>query len=126
MLRGTEVKAIREGRANLTDSYVRLKKNEAFLVGCHIGAYPAAGLNNHEPLRERKILLHRSELDRLIGKVREQGLTLIIPKLYFKEGRVKAHLVLARGKKAHDKRATLRERAVKKEVERAMKRHKGR
>lgn len=121
-LLGTEVKAIRQGKANLTDSYVRIKHGEAFLVGCHIGTYDAGGADNHEPRRERKLLLHRRELDRLAGKVREQGLTLIVPKLYFKDGRVKAELALARGKKTHDKRAALRERQEKKEMERAMKR----
>jgi len=121
-LLGTEVKAIRAGKANLTDSYVRIRRGEAYLVGCHIGSYDAAGTNNHDPRRERKLLLHRRELDRLGGKVREQGLTLVVPKLYFKNGRVKAELALVRGKKTHDKRAALRERQVKKEMERAMKR----
>jgi len=120
-LLGTEVKAIRSGKANLTDSYVRMKDTEAFLVGCHIGAYEGAGQFNHEPLRPRKLLLHRRELDKLMGRVREKGLTAVVTKLYFKDGRVKAELALARGKKAHDKRATIRERVVKKEMERAMK-----
>ncbi len=121
-LLGTEIKAVREGKANLTDSYVRIRNGEAFLVGCHIGAYSAAGQANHEPRRERKLLLHRKEIDRLAGKVREQGLTLVVRKLYFKGGRLKAELVLARGKRTHDKRATIRERQAKKEMERAIKR----
>jgi len=120
-LLGTEVKAIRAGKANLTDSYVRMKDTEAFLVGCHIGPYEGAGQFNHEPMRPRKLLLHRRELDKLMGRVREKGLTAVVTKLYFKGGRVKAQLALARGKKAHDKRATIRERVVKKEMERAMK-----
>jgi len=121
-LLGTEVKAIREGRANLTDSYVRLRGGELYLVGCHIGPYSAAGKFNHEPRRERKLLLHRREIDRLAGRVRERGVTLIVPRLYFKNGRVKAELALARGKKRHDKRAALRERQVREEMDRAIKR----
>jgi len=120
-LLGTEVKAIRAGKANLTDSYVRMKDTEAFLVGCHIGAYEGAGQFNHEPMRPRKLLLHRRELDKLMGRVREKGLTAVVTKLYFKDGRVKVELALARGKKAHDKRQTIRERVVRKEMERAIK-----
>jgi SsrA-binding protein len=120
-LLGSEVKAIRAGKANLTDSYVRMKDTEAFLVGCHIGAYEGAGQFNHEPMRPRKLLMHRRELDKFMGRVREKGLTAVVTKLYFKDGRVKAELALARGKKAHDKRATIRERVVRKEMERAMK-----
>ena len=104
VLIGSEVKAIRAGKANLTDSYVRMRGTEAFLVGCHIGAYESAGQFNHEAKRERKMLLHRRELDRLMGRVREKGLTAIVTKLYFKDGR-----------------AAIRERAVKKEMDRAMK-----
>jgi len=125
-LRGTEVKAIRAGKANLTDSYVRMRGTEAFLVGCHIGAYEGAGQFNHEAMRERKMLLHRRELDKLMGRIREKGLTAVVTKLYFKDGLVKAELALARGKKAHDKRAAIRERAVKKEMDRAMKDHRNR
>ncbi len=122
VLGGSEVKAIREGKANLTDSFVRMKKGEAFLIGCHIGAYSAAGPDAHEAVRERKLLLHRRELDRLAGKVRERGYTLLVTKLYFKDGRVKAELSLARGKQAHDKRRSLRERSQRDEVARAMRR----
>lgn len=120
-LLGTEVKAIRTGKCNLTDSHVRVKNGELYLVGCHIGAYPAAAHNNHEPRRERKLLVHRRELDRYVGKVKERGATLIVTKIYFKNGRAKAELALCRGKKSHDKRAVLKERAVKKEMDRAMK-----
>jgi SsrA-binding protein len=122
-LLGTEVKAIRSGKCNLTDSHVRVKKGELYLVGCHIGAYESAAQFNHEPRRERKLLLHRREIDRYLGKVKERGYTLIVTKIYFKNGRAKAELALCRGKKAHDKRATLRERQVKKEMERAIKQH---
>ncbi len=121
MLVGSEVKAVREGRANLTDSFVRLRGSELYLVGCHIGPYPGAGQFQHEPRRPRKLLLHRREIDRLAGKVRERGLTLIVPRLYFKDGRIKAELALARGRKRHDKRAVLRERQERKEMDRAMK-----
>ena len=124
MLLGSEVKAIRAGRANLADSYVRIKDGEAYLVNCHIGQYENAGPYGHVPLRERKLLMHRRELDRLGGKVREAGYTLVVTKLYFKDGRVKAEVSLAKGKKAHDKRATVREREAKKEVARAMKQYK--
>lgn len=122
VLLGSEVKAIREGKANLTDAFVRMKKGEAFLIGCHIGPYAAAADAGHEAMRARKLLIHRRELDRLAGKVRERGYTLIVTKLYFKDGRVKAELSLARGKQAHDKRRTLRERSQREEVARAMRR----
>ncbi len=122
-LRGTEVKSIREGNANLIDSYVRFRGSEAFLVGCHIGPYDGASQFNHEPRRERRLLLHRRELDRLAGKVRERGHTIVCTRLYFKNGRVKAEIGLARGKKSHDKRAAIKERMVKKEMDRAIKQH---
>jgi len=124
-LQGSEVKSIREGNVNLVDSYVRFRGNQAYLVGCHIGPYEGASQFNHEPRRDRKLLMHRRELDRLGGKVREKGLTLICTRLYFKNGKVKAEIALGRGKKAHDKRATLRERQVKKEMDRAIKAHRG-
>jgi SsrA-binding protein len=125
MLKGSEVKAIRAGRANLTDSYVRIRDGDAYLVGLHIGPYENAGPFAHEARRERKLLLHRRELDRLGGKIREAGYTLIATKLYFNaDGRLKAEIALAKGKKAHDKRQTIREREGKKEVARAMKHYK--
>lgn len=123
VLLGTEVKAIREGDVNLTDSYVRMRGGEAWLVGCHIGPYKAAARDNHEPLRERKLLLSRREIERLDAKVRERGNTLVVTRLYFKNGRVKAEVGLARGKKLHDKRQTVKERVIKKEMERAIKRY---
>ena len=125
-LLGSEVKAVRGGRANLADSYVRMRGNEAFLVGCHIGPYEGAGQFQHEARRERKLLMHRRELDRLAGKIREKGLTAVVTKLYFKNGHLKAEVALARGKKAHDKRSVIRERQVKKEMDRAIKRARGR
>jgi SsrA-binding protein len=124
VLLGSEVKAAREGGVNLTDSFVRLRGHEAWLVGCRIDPYSAAGpFFNHEPERERKLLLHRREIDRLATKVKEKGLTLICPKLYFHEGKLKAQVVLGRGKKTHDKRAAIKDRAVKKEMDRAMKQY---
>jgi SsrA-binding protein len=124
MLLGSEVKSAREGGVNLTDSFVRLRGHEAFLVGCRFAPYSAAGpAFNHDPDRERKLLMHRREIDRLAVKVKEKGLTLIVPKIYFTEGRLKAQVVLGRGKKTHDKRAALKERAVKKDMDKAMKQH---
>ncbi len=96
---------------------------EAWLVGCHIGPYAAAARNNHEPLRERKLLLSRREIERLDSKACEKGLTLVVTRLYFKNGRIKAEVAVARGKKLHDKRQTVKERAAKKEMERAIKRY---
>ena len=121
VLTGSEVKSLRDGRANLKDSYARIAKGEAFLVNAHISAYPAANQFNHEPTRTRKLLLHKREIRRLSGRVSERGLTLIPLRLYFKNGRVKAELGLARGKKLYDKRETMRKRAVQREVERSLK-----
>ncbi len=121
VLLGSEIKAVREGKANLAESYVRMRRGEAFLVGCHIGPYSGSGPFNHEPRRERKLLLHKRELQRLIGKVREKGLTLVVTRLYFKGARLKAEVALARGKKSHDKRRTLVERSVRREMDRAVK-----
>ncbi len=123
VLLGTEVKAAREGKVNLTDSYVKMWHGEAYLSGCHIGHYAAAAKFNHDPVRERKLLLHRREIDRLDGKTRERGFTLVVTKLYFRNGRVKAEVALARGKKTHDKRAVVKERQEKKEMERALKQY---
>src|SRR5262245_2909734 len=121
VLTGSEVKSLRDGRANLKDSYARIAKGEAFLVNAHISAYPAANQFNHEPTRTRKLLLHKREIRRLSGRVSERGLTLIPLRLYFKDGRVKAELGLARGKKLYDKRETMRKSAVQREVERSLK-----
>ena len=121
VLTGSEVKSLRDGRANLKDSYARIAKGEAFLVNSHISPYPAANQFNHEPTRTRKLLLHKREIRRLTGRVSERGLTLIPLRLYFKKGRVKAELGLARGKKLYDKRETMRKRAVQREVERSLK-----
>jgi SsrA-binding protein len=121
VLRGSEVKSLREGKANLKDSYARILKGEAFLLNAHISPYPAANQFNHEPTRNRKLLLHKQEIRRLTGKVMERGLTLIPLKLYFKNGRAKVELGLARGKKLYDKRETLRRKVAQREIERSLK-----
>jgi SsrA-binding protein len=121
VLLGTEVKSLREGRANLKDSYARIDAGEAFLIDCHISPYPCGGHFNHEPLRPRKLLLKRMEIKRLLGKMTEKGFTLIPTKLYFKGGRVKVEIGLAKGKKQYDKREALRKKEEKREIERAFK-----
>ncbi|MBF8254025.1 MAG: SsrA-binding protein [Deltaproteobacteria bacterium] len=121
VLQGSEVKSLRDGKANLMDSYARIDKGELFLVNAHISPYFAASQFNHDPTRKRKLLLHKQEVRRLTGKVKERGLTLIPLRLYFKNGRAKVELGLARGKKMYDKRETLRKRAAQREVERSLK-----
>ena len=121
VLKGSEVKSLRDGKANLKDSYARILKGEAFLLNTHISPYPAANQFNHEPDRTRKLLLHKQELRRLTGKVKERGLTLIPLRLYFKDGKAKVELGLARGKKLYDKRETLRRKVAQREVERSLK-----
>jgi SsrA-binding protein len=121
ILVGSEVKSLRDGKAQLKDSYARIQKGEAFLVNAHISAYPGANQFNHEPTRTRKLLLHAREIERLTGKTKERGLTLIPLKMYFKKGRAKVELGLARGKKLYDKRETLRQKVVDREVERTLK-----
>ena len=120
-LLGTEVKSLREGRANLKDSYVILKSGEAFLLNCHISPYSHGNIMNHDPLRTRKLLMHRNEIDRLRGKVEGKGYTLIPLKLYFKDSFVKVEIGLARGKKLFEKRDTIKEREAKREIEKARK-----
>ena len=121
VLQGSEVKSLRDGKANLMDSYARIDKGELFLVNAHISPYFAASQFNHDPTRKRKLLLHKQEVRRLTGKVKERGLTLIPLRLYFKNGRAKVELGLARGKKMYDKRETLRKRVAQREVERSLK-----
>ncbi len=117
VLVGSEVKSLREGRANLRDSFARIKDDEAYLCNVHISPYGKASIDNYEPRRTRKLLLHRRELNGLIGRVAEKGLTLIPLKLYFKRGKAKVELALAKGKKFYDKRETLRARAHEREME---------
>ena len=121
VLRGTEVKAAREGRVNLKDSYASVRDGELYLLQCHFSPYSHAFYENHDPLRPRKLLMHKREIRRLIGKITERGLTLIPTKMYFKKGRLKVELALARGKRQHDRRAATRERDVKREIEAELK-----
>ena len=121
VLLGSEVKSLRDGKANLVDSYAQIRRGEAFLINAHISPYAGANQFNHEPTRTRKLLLHAREIERLTGKTKERGLTLIPLKLYFKDGRAKVELGLARGKKLYDKRDTLRRKVAHREVERSLK-----
>jgi SsrA-binding protein len=121
VLVGTEVKSLRMGKANLKDSYGRIKNGEVFVYQMHIGVYPFAYYNNHDPLRPRKLLLHNYEIKKLYGKVNEKGYSLVPLKLYFKGGKVKLRLALAKGKQRHDKRETIRRRDQKRELERERK-----
>jgi SsrA-binding protein len=116
VLRGTEVKGIREGRANLRDGYARVEDGEVWLYNVHISPYSHRGYADHDPKRRRKLLLHRSEIRRLIGRTVEKGLTLVPTRLYFKGPRVKVALALARGKHVRDKRETMRRREVERET----------
>ena len=122
VLVGSEVKSLRDGKANLKDSFARMQSGEVWLHNLHISPYDAASQFGHEPLRSRKLLLNRREIDKLDGKVKERGLTLIPLRLYFKKGRAKVEIALARGKKRHDKRESIREREATREVDRAIKR----
>jgi len=121
VLQGTEVKALREGKANLVDSYGLLKDNEIWLMGAHISEYTQGNINNHDPTRTRKLLMNRSEIRKLIGKVKEKGLTLVPLRIYFKKGRVKIEIALAKGKKVHDKRETIAKRDFNRDQERKIK-----
>ncbi len=123
VLVGTEVKSIRAGKVNLKDGYAIIRQGEAWLLNVHISPYKAGGeYFNHEPRRTRKLLLHRKEINRLIGKVEQQGLTLIPLKMYFKGGRIKISIGLGKGKKIHDKRESIKRREDKRDIARAMKR----
>ena len=115
-LKGTEVKSLRESQVTFKDCYATIENGEAWLIGCHIAPYHHGSDSNHAPERRRKLLLHRREISRLIGKVAERGLTLVPLRLYFKDGRAKLELGLARGKKLHDKREAIREREVRREM----------
>jgi SsrA-binding protein len=122
VLMGTEVKSLRAGRATLTDGYASIKDGELWLSGVHIPEYNEGSWTNHEPRRERKLLMHKREMVKLIGKVKESGLTLIPLSLYFKNGKAKVEMGLARGKKAHDKRASLMEKQASREIDRELSR----
>lgn len=118
MLKGTEVKSLRAGKVQLNDAYARIDGGEVFLAQLHIAEYDFGNLNNHEPLRVRKLLLNRNEIDRLARKVSEKGLTLIPLELYFKNGKAKVKLGLCRGKKSHDKRRSIKDRDMRRDLER--------
>jgi SsrA-binding protein len=120
VLRGTEVKSLRAGEVTFKDSYATIRNGEGWLLGCHINPYSHGTDANHDPERDRKLLLHRKELGRLSGKIAERGLTLIPLRMYFKGGRAKIELGLGRGKKLHDKRATLRDRDQRREMDQAV------
>jgi len=122
VLTGTEVKSIREGRCNLRDGYVRIDGNEAWLENVHISPYEQGNLMNHEPMRPRKLLLHRKQIASLIGKVRQKGYTLIPLRVYFARNRAKVEIGLGRGKRQYDKRQAIAERDAKREIERATRR----
>jgi len=120
VLTGSEVKSLRENRAHLKDAYARFFGEELFLVGAHINPYGPASQFGHDPLRSRKLLLHRREIDRLRSRIQERGLTLVPLRLYWSKGRAKAELGLGKGKKLHDKRVAIRERMERREVDRAL------
>jgi SsrA-binding protein len=121
VLTGTEVKAIREGRVNLRDSYCRFDRGEAYLFGMHVGQYSHDGYHVHDPTRARKLLLHRDELNKLLGKTTEKGLTIVPVRMYLKGGRVKVAIALAKGKNTVDKRETIRRREAERETRAAIK-----
>src|ERR1700690_4067239 len=121
VLTGTEVKSLRDGKANLLDSYVLIKGSAALLLNCHISPYTHGNIINHEPTRTRKLLLHKKEIIRLLGKVAQKGYSLIPLKIYFKGSHAKVEVGLARGKKQYEKRDTIKKREADREIERAMK-----
>lgn len=121
VLTGTEIKSVRLGRVNLRDSHALIEKGEVWLYNMHIAPYEHGNRYNHEPARRRKLLLHRREIDRLFGKARLRGYTLVPIRIYLKDGRAKIELALARGKKQYDKRQAMAERDAKRRIERALK-----
>jgi SsrA-binding protein len=119
-LRGSEVKSLREGTVQLKDSYAEVRDGEVWLLRMHIAPYEPAAAENHDPERPRKLLMHRREIERLIGKTVERGLTLVPTRIYFKGPRAKVELALARGKERHDKRRAIKERETRREIDRAL------
>ncbi len=122
VLTGSEIKSIRAGRANLQDSYVTIREGEAWLVNSHVAPYRQANVQNHEPKRDRKLLLHRRQIDRLVGQVQAKGYTIVPLRLYLKNNRAKVEIALARGKKLYDKRDDLAKRQAERDIERALRR----
>jgi SsrA-binding protein len=125
-LTGTEVKSIRQGKANLKDSYAVARQGEIWMIDCHISPYPAGSYRNHDPLRERRLLLRRPEIDKLRGRTEEKGLTLIPLRLYLKKNLIKCEIALAKGKKVYDRRETSRRRTIDRETEQAIREHRRR
>ena len=125
VLLGTEVKSIREGRVNLRDSFARVEGGEVFIYNIHVSPYSHRGYADHEPTRRRKLLLHKGEIRRLIGKTVERGMTLVPVRMYLKNGRVKVVVGVAKGKKTYDKRETIRRREAERETRRAIKQRRG-
>ena len=124
VLTGSEVKSLRAGKVSLAEAYVRIQKGEAFLLKANITEYSHGGYSNHEPLRPRKLLLHRREIEKLRVKTEQKGLTIVPLKIYFNEkGRVKLEIGIGKGKKMHDKRQSIQDRDTKRQIDRAMKRH---
>lgn len=121
VLSGTEVKSIRQGKVNLKDSYATIKNNEVILSGMHVSPYEQGNIFNKDPLRDRKLLLHRQEINRLIGYIQQKGLALVPLQVYLKRGKVKVELAVAKGKKLYDKREDMAERDAKREIDRKMK-----
>lgn len=125
-LTGTEVKSVREGKANLKDSYAAPKAGDLWLIDCHISPYAAASYQNHDPLRDRRLLLHRQEIDKLAGKVQEKGLTIVPLRLYLKKNMIKCELAVAKGKKVWDRREATRQRTIDRETAQDMREHRRR
>lgn len=123
VLKGTEVKSIRQKKVSIQEAYARIKNGEVFIVGMNVSVYEMGNRFNHEPLRERKLLMHRQEIKRLTGKLNEKGYTLVPLSLYFKNGRVKVQLGLARGKSTYDKKRTIQERDLKRDMQRDIKKY---
>ena len=121
-LKGSEVKAIREGKVNIKESYIIVRKKEIYIIGMHIGEYSHSGYSTHEPLRDRKLLLHKLEINKIIKEVNDVGKTLIPTKMYFKNGKVKLKFYVAKGKKVWDKRQSKKDKDIKRDIDRAIKR----
>jgi SsrA-binding protein len=122
-LTGTEVKSVREGKVNLKDSYAVVKNHEVWLIDCHVSPYAAGSRFNHDPLRDRRLLLHRQEIDKLTGRTQEKGLTLIPTRVYLKHNMIKCEIALAKGKKVFDHRETSRRRTIEREVQQDIREH---
>ena len=119
-LKGTEVKSIREGKVNLKDSYAVVKRGEVWLINCHISTYSSGSYLNHDPLRDRRLLLHQQEINKLMSKTQEKGLTLVPTRLYLKANKIKCEIALAKGKKVYDRRETEMRRTIDREMEQAI------